>query len=164
MAETALMSVNRYRLRHKARIKKHYAVLVLRLLKRPDRLLGMILIGNNLSNIVASALATVLVLNIWGEESVILSTMVLTVVILIFAEVAPKTFAALNPDRVSRFVIYPVYFMLKIFYPFVWTINMIANTLLRIFDVKVGNRQLEPLSREELRSVVYDTTGKVSRR
>jgi Mg2+/Co2+ transporter CorB len=163
MAETALMSVNRYRLRHKARIKKHYAVLVLRLLKRPDRLLGMILIGNNLSNIVASALATVLVLNIWGEESVILSTMVLTVVILIFAEVAPKTFAALNPDRVSRFVIYPVYFMLKIFYPFVWTINMIANTLLRIFDVKVGNRQLEPLSREELRSVVYDTTGKVSR-
>jgi Mg2+/Co2+ transporter CorB len=163
MAETALMSVNRYRLRHKARMKKNYASLILRLLKRPDRLLGMILIGNNISNIVASAIVTLLAASIWGEASVIISTAVLTVVVLIFSEVAPKTFAVLHPDRVSRAVVYPIYYLLKIFSPFVWMINMIANGILRIFNVQVGNKQLEPLSREELRSVVYDTTGKMSR-
>jgi Mg2+/Co2+ transporter CorB len=163
MAETALMSVNRYRLRHKARMKKRYAALILKLLNRPDRLLGMILIGNNLSNIVASALATVLAINFWGESSVFISTAILTVVVLIFAEVAPKTFAVLNPDRVTKAVVYPIYVMLVLFYPLVWVINMIANGLLRLFDIKVGNKLHEPLSREELRSVVYDTTGKVSR-
>ncbi len=163
MAETALMSVNRYRMRHKARMKKNSASLILRLLKRPDRLLGMILIGNNISNIVASAIATVLAANIWGAASVVISTAILTIIVLIFSEVAPKTFAVLHPERVSLAVVYPIYYLLKIFSPFVWMINMIANGILLIFNVKVGNRQLEPLSRDELRSVVYDTTGKMSR-
>jgi Mg2+/Co2+ transporter CorB len=163
MAETSLMAVNRYRLRHKARLKKTYAILILKLLKRPDRLLGMILIGNNLANIVASALATLLAIHFWGERGVIISTALLTVVILIFAEVAPKTVAALYADRVSRFVAWPVHIMLLIFFPLVWFINAITNGLLRLFHINVGHKAFEPLSREELRSVVYDTAGKMSR-
>jgi Mg2+/Co2+ transporter CorB len=137
--------------------------LILRLLTRPDRLLGMILIGNNLANIVASALATVLAISIWGESSVILTTVALTLIVLIFAEVAPKTVAVLYPEKVARVVVFPVYFMLILFYPFVWTINTIANGFLRLFNITVSSRQNETLSREELRSVVYDTTGKMSR-
>jgi Mg2+/Co2+ transporter CorB len=163
IAETALMAVNRYRLRHKARLKKRYAILILKLLKRPDRLLGMILIGNNLANIVASALATFLALSMWGERGIIISTALLTLMVLIFAEIAPKTVAALYPDKVSRLVAWPVYVMLTIFFPFVWLINMITNGLLRLLNINVGHRPTEPLSREELRSVVYDTSGKMSR-
>jgi Mg2+/Co2+ transporter CorB len=163
MAETSLMSVNRYRLRHKARLKKRYAITILKLLKRPDRLLGMILIGNNLSNIVASSLATYLALKLWGEEAVVITTTVLTFVVLVFAEVAPKTLAVLYPEQVAKFVVFPVYYLLKPFKPLVWSINILANGLLLLFNIRVGNKTLEPLSREELRSVVYDTTGKMSR-
>jgi Mg2+/Co2+ transporter CorB len=163
IAETALMAVNRYRLRHKARQKKSHALLILKLLKRPDRLLGMILIGNNLANIVASALATMIAMKLWGDRGVVISTACLTMIILIFAEIAPKTFAALYPDRVSRVVAWPVYVSLTVFFPLVWFINMITNNLLRLFHINVGQRPMEQLSREELRSVVYDTAGKMSR-
>jgi Mg2+/Co2+ transporter CorB len=163
IAETGLMAINRYRLRHKARLKQRHAVLILKLLKRPDRLLGMILIGNNLANIVASALATLIALQVWGEGAVVLSTALLTILILIFAEVAPKTVAALYPERVSRFVAWPVSIMLVVFFPLVWLINTVTNGLLRLLHIQVGHRPLEPLSREELRSVVYDTAGKMSR-
>ena len=161
-AETGLMAVNRYRLRHKARMKKRSAVLVLKLLKRPDRLLGMILIGNNVSNIIASALATVIAINYFGDKGVVISTIILTIVVLVFAEVAPKTLAALYPDKVANWVAWPVFIMLKFFYPLVWVLNAISNGLLRLFNINVTNRALEPLSREELRSVVYEATGKVS--
>ena len=157
------MAINRYRLRHKARLKQRHAILILKLLKRPDRLLGMILIGNNLANIVASALATMIAMQVWGDTGVILSTVILTLLILIFAEVAPKTVAALYPERVSRIVAWPVSIMLIVFFPFVWLINTVTNGLLRLLHIKVGLRPLEPLSREELRSVVYDTAGKMSR-
>ncbi len=161
-AETALMAINRYRLRHKARMKKRSAVLILKLLKRPDRLLGMILIGNNLSNIVASALATFIAMHYWGDKGVLFSTVILTFFILIFAEVAPKTVAALYPEKVSRWVAWPVFFFLKVFYPLVWLVNFISNSVLRLFRVRVSGHHIEPLSREELRSVVYETSGKIS--
>jgi Mg2+/Co2+ transporter CorB len=163
IAETGLMAINRYRLRHKARLNQRHAVVILKLLKRPDRLLGMILIGNNLANIVASALATMIALHVWGEKGVIFSTVLLTLLILIFAEVAPKTVAALYPERVSRVVARPVSIMLIVFFPFVWLINTVTNGLLRLLHIQVSHRPLEPLSREELRSVVYDTAGKMSR-
>jgi Mg2+/Co2+ transporter CorB len=163
LAETGLMAVNRYRLRHKARLKKRYAMLILKLLKRPDRLLGMILIGNNLANIIASALATLLALHFLGESGVVVSTLLLSLVVLIFAEVAPKTVAVLYADQVSKFVAWPVYIMLIIFYPLVWFVNLIANGVLRFFRIKVIHGNQETLSREELVSMVYDTAGKVSR-
>lgn len=161
-AETGLMSINRYRLRHKARLKKSYAILILKLLKRPDRLLGMILIGNNCSNIFASALATVLAVNLFGENAVLISTAILTLVVLIFAEVAPKTLAALYPDQISKLVSWPIAGLLRIFYPIVWFLNVISNGLLRLFGVKFKHSVHEPISREELRSVVYEASGRIS--
>ena len=162
-AETGLMAVNRYRLRHKARMKKRYAVRLLKLLKRPDRLLGAILIGSTFTNILASSLATLIAFHFWGDKGALLAAIMLTFVILIFAEIAPKTLAALYPDRVSRWVSYPIMFILKLFYPAVWFANTITNSLLRLLHIRVTHYAFEPLSREELRSVVYDTSGKISR-
>lgn len=161
-AETGLMAINRYRLRHRAHMKKRAAILILKLLKRPDRLLGMILIGNNCANIIASALATLLAINLFGEKSVILSTVILTFVILIFSEVAPKTVAAIYPERIAKLVAWPVYWLLMIFYPVVWVLNGVTNGLLRLLGVNLTSDANEPLSREELRSVVYETSGRIS--
>ena len=164
ISETALMAVNRYRLRHKARQKKRYAILILKLLKRPDRLLGMILIGNNVANIVASSLATQIAIQYYGDAGVWMATGILTVIVLIFAEIVPKTIAAMYPDKVSRVVATPLDVIARIFTPLVWFMNVITNNLLRLFNINVvGHRPLEQLSREELRSVVYDTAGKMSR-
>lgn len=159
-AETALMSINRYRLKHKARIKKRFALLIIQLLKRPDRLLGTILIGSTVSNISASALATLLTVHFFGEAGVLVITIVLTLVILIFSEVAPKTLAALYPDKVAKMVAWPISFLLKVFYPLVWLVNTVANAFLRLLRVKFSGYIVEPLSREELRNVVYEATGK----
>lgn len=160
-AETGLMSINRYRLRHKARMKKGYAVLILRMLKRPDRLLGTILIGNTVANIAASAIATLLAFHFYGDVGVVVVTIILTIVILIFAEVTPKTLAALYPDQVSKIVSWPINLLQKILYPFVWLINAFANGFLRLMRVQFSSYLTEPLSREELRSVVFEATGKV---
>lgn len=161
-AETALMSINRYRLRHRARMKKRAAILILKLLKRPDRLLGMILIGSSVTNIIASAVATLLAVSLFGDKAVIISTIILTFVILIFAEVTPKTVAALYTERVSKIVAWPVYILLKLFYPLVWLLNSVTNGLLRLFGLKVKHVTTEPVSREELRSIVYETSGRIS--
>ena len=162
-SETALMALNRYRLRHRARIKKRYALLLLDLLKRPDRLLGAILIGNTTANVLASSLATILALHFWGEKSVLIVAIILTIVILIFSEIAPKTLAAIYPDQVSKWIALPIKIILKLFHPLVLSANLVTNGLLRLFRIPVTNYTMEPLSREELRSVVYDTTGKISR-
>lgn len=161
MAETALMAVNRYRLRHQARMKKRYAILILQLLKRPDRLLGMILIGNTCANILSSALATLIAVYFFGNTGVVLATILLTFLVLIFAEVAPKTVAACYPEKVARWICWPVYILLKFFYPFVWLINTISNGVLRILRIKMTGLGSETLSREELRSIVYETSGRV---
>ena len=162
-AETALMAVNRYRLRHKARMKKRYAVQLLRLLKRPDRLLGVILIGSTFANILASSLATLIAFHFWGDNGALLAAILLTFVILIFAEIAPKTLAAIYPDRIARWVVYPIQVLLKLVYPMVWAVNAITNGLLRLLRIRVTGYAVEPLSRDELRTIVYDTTGKSSR-
>ncbi len=152
--------MNRYRLRHRARMKKRSALLILKLLKRPDRLLGTILIGNNCANIIASALATLLTAHLFGEKAVIISTVLLAIVIIIFAEVAPKTLAALHPDRIAYWVAIPVRILLLIFYPIIWLLNGVSNGLLRLFGVKLTRQTNEPLTREELRSLVYETSGR----
>jgi Mg2+/Co2+ transporter CorB len=162
-AETGLMAVNRYRLRHQARLKKRYAIYLLQLLKRPDRLLGAILIGNTFANMLASSLATLIAFHFWGEHGALLAAVGLTFIVLIFAEIAPKTLAAIYPEKVSRLLVYPIQLILKLLYPAVWLSNAIANTILRVLRVKVTTSVHEPLTREELRTIVYDTTGKISR-
>ena len=162
--ETALMSLNRYRLRHRARSGHRGARLAEALLRRPDRLIGLILLGNNLVNISAASLVTLISLRLGGEAAIAIGTGLLTLVILIFAEVAPKTLAALHPERVAlpaAFIYYP---LLRLLYPFVWATNLLANAVLRLFGVRHDDVQTHSLSSEELRTVVNEAGAMISRR
>lgn len=163
-AETALMAINRYRLRHQARLKKRSAMLVLNLLKRPDRLLGVVLVGNTLGSVLSSAIMTIVTVYLWGEGKVWMTTLLLTLVLLVFSEAAPKTLAALYPERVARFIAFPIYALRQIFYPLVWLVNVMSNGLLRLCGVKLKHSLTESLSHEELRTIVYETTGKIPHR
>lgn len=162
VCETGMMAVNRYRLRHLSRKSHVRAVRVLKLLERPDRLLGVILIGNTFSNILASAIATMIAIKLFGSIGALIATIGLTFIILIFGETAPKTLAALYSQRVSLIVSTPLLFLLKIFYPLVWIVNIFSNGVLRLFGIHVQNTQTEALSIDELRSVVHEATGKTS--
>lgn len=162
-AETGLMSINRYRLRHLARKGHKGAQRVFKLLERPDRLLGVILIGNTFANIFASSVTTLLAIHFFGSVGVAIATFVLTLVILIFAEITPKIFAALYPERISFFASLPLKFLLKILYPLVYIASELANGLLRLFRVhKVAGHKIDTLSQEELRTIVNEAVNKSS--
>lgn len=163
-SETALMSLNRYRLRHLARSGRRSARLATRLLERPDRILGVILMGNNFVNILAASLATVIALQLYGEGAIGVASLVLTLVVLIFAEVAPKTLAALHPERIAFPAAWPLAVLLRVFYPLVWMVNAIANGLLRLLRVDPRASDNENLSRDELRSVVNEAGTLIPRR
>ncbi len=162
--ETALLSLNRYRLRHLTRQRQRYAMRLTALLARPDRLLGTVLIGNTFANMLASSLATLLAYHFFGEHGALLAAIVLTIIVLIFAEITPKTIAALYPEHLARWLVWPVDYVMKLLYPLVWITNGLTNSLLHLFGIHVKAGRVEPLTREELRSIVYDTTGKLSRR
>ena len=139
-SETALMSLNRYQLRHKARQGHRGARLAERLLQRPDRVIGLILLGNNLVNFSAASLVALIALQLGGEPAVALGTVLLTLVVLVFSEAAPKTGAALHPQRwafPAAIVYYP---LLKISYPIVWLINACSNAVLFLFGVRNRTR------------------------
>jgi Mg2+/Co2+ transporter CorB len=161
--ETALMSLNRYRLRHQARSGHHGARIAEWLLQRPDRLIGIILLGNTGANIAAAALVTVVAQRIGGEGTVLAATFLLTVVVLIFCEVAPKTIAALNPARIALPAALVYYPLLKIAYPVVWLLNLFANGLLRLFGVSPHQIASHSLSADELRTVVAEAGVMVPR-
>ena len=159
-SETGMMAINRYRLRHKAREGNRVAKKVQELLERPDRLLGVILIGNTFANVLASAIATVLAIRLFGEAGIAIATIVLTLLILLFSEITPKTLAASYPEKLSFVVVYPLAFLLKLLYPLVWSVNMVANGLLRLFRVKVKSQKIaEELNKDELRTVVDESVG-----
>lgn len=157
-SETGLMSLNRYRLKHLVETGNRGARLAQKLLERPDRLLGLILLGNNFVNILASAIATVLALRHFGEAGIAIATGVLTFVVLIFAEVAPKTVAALYPERIAFPAAYIYTPLLKTIYPLVFAINIIANTLIKLVGINPERVQIDGVSTEELRSVVMETS------
>ncbi|MDH4107269.1 MAG: HlyC/CorC family transporter [Gammaproteobacteria bacterium] len=163
-SETALMRLNRYRLRHKARDGHRGAQLAERLLQRPDRLIGLILLGNNLVNFTAVALVTVLALRTGGEPLVAIATLVFTIVVLIFSEAAPKTLAALHPERIAYPAAYVYYPLLIITYPFVWLVSAMSNGVLWVLGVRDNEAQLHSLSNEELRTVVYEAGSLISRK
>jgi Mg2+/Co2+ transporter CorB len=163
-SETALMSLNRYQLRHKARQGHHGARLAERLLRRPGRIIGLILLGNNLVNIFAASLVAVVARDIGGEPAVALGALVLTLIILVFAEAAPKTLAALNPERVAFPAAIIYYPLLKVTYPLVWLTNAATNAVLFLFGVRPGDTELQALTREELRTVVHEAGGRISSR
>jgi len=155
-SETGLMTLNRYRLRHLANKKHPGAMRVMKLLKRQDRLIGLILLGNNLVNVLASTLTAIIALRLGGEIGIAIGAGLLTLVILVFAEVAPKTLAALHPERVAFPAAYIYVPLLKILYPIVWLVNAITNGLLRSIGVKPEDGVSDALSVEELRTVVME--------
>ena len=163
-SETALMTLNRYRLRHQAKDGHRSAIRAEKLLQRPDRLIGLILLGNNFVNILASSLATIIALRLGGEGAIAISTFLLTLVILLFAEVAPKTLAALKPEKLA-FPASLVYTpLLKLLYPVVWVVNGIANAMLRRIGVSPEDAEGQILSREELRTVVMEAGAMIPRK
>ena len=154
-SETAMMALNRYRLRHLEKQKHRGAIRAAKLLKRPDRLIGVILIGNNFVNIFATTIVTVIALRLFGDAGVAIAPIVLTVVILIFSEVTPKTIAALYPQKIAfpaSIILTP---LLYVMYPLVWLINGISNSLALLFGVDAKKTpKNEHLNPEELRTVV----------
>lgn len=163
-SETGLVSLNRYRLRHLTKTKHRGAARAQRLLKRPDRLIGLILLGNNFVNILASSIATIIALRHFGEAGIAIAAGLLTLVILIFAEVAPKTLAVLHPERFAFPATWVLEPLLKILYPIVWLVNIIANGLLRIVGVSTDATKHQPLTSDELRTVVNEAGAMIPRR
>ncbi len=163
-SETALMSLNRYQLRHKVREGHRGARLAEKLLERPDRLIGLILLGNNLVNFSAASLVAIIAFKLGGEPGVALGAVLLTLVVLVFSETAPKTLAALHPERVAFPAALVYYPLLKITYPFVWLTNTCANGVLFLFGVRSSHSELQSLTREELRTVVHEAGARISSR
>ncbi len=163
-SETGMMTLNRYRLRHLSKQGNRAARRVEKLLRRPDRLISLVLIGNNLVNILASALATIVGIRLYGNAGVAIATGVLTFVVLIFAEVMPKTIAALYPERVafpSSVLLAPLQ---KIMLPLVWLLNTITRGLMRLCGIRGNVHRSDAVSQDELRSIVNESHSQISRR
>ena len=152
-----MMAINRYRLKHLVKNKHQGAKRVTKLLKRTDKLLGVILIGNNFVNILAATLATIIAIRIWGEASIFYVTLLLTLIILIFAEVTPKTIAAIKPESIAfpaSFLLKP---LLKILEPAVYLISAISNSLTKLIGVNPKIQIEEEFSQEELRTILQSS-------
>ena len=162
-AETSLMALNRFRLRHLARVHPG-AKRARRLLEEPDRVIGLIVLGNNFVNILASSLATWALLTLFGEAGIAIATALLTAVIVIFAEVAPKTAAALNPERFAFPAARVLTPLLRLAYPVVRVLNWLANGFLRMVRAHPAERGEERLSADELRTVVSEAGIRMSER
>ena len=156
-SETSMMAINRYRLRHLVKKRHKGAKRVSKLLERTDKLLGLILIGNNFVNILASALATVIAIRLWGDVGIFYVTIFLTLVILIFAEVSPKTIAALKPESIAFPASYILRPLLKILEPIVSLIGGISNSLTRLLGLNPEKVVDEELTSEELRTILQSS-------
>lgn len=163
-SETALMSLNRYRLRHQARQGNKAAQRTAQLLEQPDRLISLILLGNNFVNILASAISTVIALRLMGEAGIAVATGLLTLVILVFAEITPKTFATRRAEQMAFFASAIYRPLIKAAYPLVVTTNWISNFILERFRVQKIDPEAEHLSSDELRTVVNETAGLIPAR
>mgnify|MGYP002030171212 CR=1 FL=1 len=155
-SETGMMSLNRYRLKHMAKTGHKGARRAQALLQRTDQLIGVILIGNNLANFTAASLATLLAIKLLGDDGIAAAPIICTIVFLVFAEVAPKTVAALYPEKVALPSSYMLQLLLWICYPFVWLVNTTANGFLKLFGVSPDDASEDNLSVDELRTVVFE--------
>ena len=155
-----MMAVNRYRIKNRAASGHRSAKLVLKLLQSPDQLLGTILFGNNVTNIGASTLATVIGLRLFGDAGLAYAPLALVFIVLIFAEVAPKTLAAINPERIAYPASWVLAFLQIVLAPFVWLVKICSNNFLRLFRVKV-TAQNDALTSDELRAAVSESDDKL---
>lgn len=152
-----MMALDRYRLKHLKEQNHRGARRASRLLQRPDRLIGLILIGNNLVNVLAAAIVTIIAIRLLGNAGIAIGSLLLTLVLLVFAEITPKTIAALHPERVAfpaSAILAP---LLKLLYPVVWLVNVITNGLLRLLGYDPRGVNPSGLTTEELRTIVNDT-------
>ena len=135
-SETALMSINKYKMRHQAKLNNKGAKAAKKLLENPDKVIGVILLGNNLTNILITQIATLISLRIYGDIGLAIATGLLTIFILIFAELTPKTIGEMHSEKIaysSSLLFKP---MLIILYPLVFLINFIANSIIKIMGLK----------------------------
>lgn len=163
-SETGLISLNRYRLRHLSKDGNPGALRASELLRRPDRLIGLILLGNNFVNILASSIATIIALRLLGDDGIMVATLLLTLVVLIFSEITPKTLAALHPERFAfpaTLILKP---LLRVLYPLVWLLNTIPNGLLRLMGISQEDVDSHNISSEELRTVVNEAGAMIPQR
>ncbi len=157
------MALNKYRLKHLIKQNNRSAKRADKLLKRPDRLLGVILIGNNFVNILAAALTTILCLELFGNSGVFIGSIILTIIILIFAEVTPKTFAAKNAESIALPASGILKVLQKVLYPLIWVVNFFSNSLLDLLNVKDENKN-EDITTEELKSVLENSGEMIPKR
>ena len=160
-SETSMMAINRYRLKSLSAKNNHQAKRVEKLLKNIDYLIGGILLGNNFVNILAASIATLLSIKLWGEGSVILASLMLTVIILIFAETTPKTYAAKNPEKIALPASWFIDLLIKVFRPLIFLISYISQSILKLFGLKNINNDI--LNSEELRMAVVDSKPMLSK-
>ena len=156
-----MMAINRYRLKSLSAKNNYQAKRVEKLLKNIDYLIGGILLGNNFVNILAASIATLLAIKLWGEGSVILASLILTVIILIFAETTPKTYAAKNPEKIALPASWFIDLLIKVFRPLIFLISYISQSILKLFGLKNINNDI--LNSEELRMAVVDSKPMLSK-
>ena len=160
-SETSMMAINRYRLKSLSAKNNHQAKRVQKLLKNIDYLIGGILLGNNFVNILAASITTLLAIKLWGEGSVILASLTLTVIILIFAETTPKTYAAKNPEKIALPASWFIDLFIKVFRPLIFLISYISKSILKLLGLKNINNDI--LNSEELRMAVVDSKPMLSK-
>jgi Mg2+/Co2+ transporter CorB len=160
MTETSMMAANRYRLRHLASQGHRGANLAVELLARTDKMLGVILLGNNLVNAAAATLVSVIAIELFGDEEWALAagTLFVTFVILVFSEITPKIIAAANADRLSILLAFLLWPLLRITYPLVWFVNLFVEALLRVLHLKPTGDETTSLTMDELRSIVLESS------
>lgn len=161
LAETALLTVNRYRIRHLVRRKHGLAKRVQELLERPDRMLGVILLCDTFADVLASAIATLIAVHYFGTRGIFFSTAIMTFLVLIFGEIAPKTLATMYPQQIAFASAWPLIILLRLLYPLVWLVNTFTNGMLRLFNFKVQKLAAEHLSHEELATLLKETGGRI---
>jgi len=163
-SETGMMSLNRYRLKNLVKKKNRGAILTQKLLRRPDRLIGLILIGNNFVNLAAASIATAICVRLWGDLGYLYSVIGLTFIVLVFAEVTPKTLAALHPEKVAfpaAYLLTPLY---KVFFLLVIGLNAITNGLLTLMGVKLNKSDRDDLGSDELKIIVNEAGALIPKR
>ncbi|MDP6917119.1 MAG: CNNM domain-containing protein [SAR86 cluster bacterium] len=161
-SETSMMAINRYRLKHLVKEKNRSAKRVSKLLERTDRLLGVILIGNNFTHTLATAIATVIAIRIWSESAVLAVTVFMTIVMIIFAEVMPKTIAALKPESIAFPASYFLKPLSKILSPLVTLVTLVSNGVTKLLGINLNDAEKEELKPEELRTLLQ--TSRVPKR
>lgn len=162
-SETAMMAINRYRLKHAAKTST-MARAVVQLLSRPDRLLTIVLIGNTFANIAAASIGTIIGVRMNGEFGGIMATILLTIIVVLFAEISPKIVASKKPEPIAYFAALPLQWMIKIFFPIVWFANALSNGLLYLMGIKHHKKMLDILTLDELRTVVTESESLIPTR